>query len=81
MFKLEDKRQKQGTRKLNEIQIGEVAEYNGKLFMCIRDTSYYEDNRCLLNLSTLNIESLEDIDEIETIPLKLVNANMVITEL
>ena len=81
MFKLEDKRQKQGTRKLNEIQIGEVAEYNGKLFMCIRDTSYYEDNRCLLNLSTLNIESLEDIAEIETIPLKLVNANMVITEL
>ena len=49
--------------------------------MCIRDTSYYEDNRCLLNLSTLNIESLEDIDEIETIPLKLVSANMVITEL
>ena len=81
MFKLEDKREKQGTRKLNQIQIGEVAEYNGKLFMCIRDTSYYEDNRCLLNLSTLDIESLEDIDEIETIPLKLVSANMVVTEL
>ena len=80
MFTLEDKRQKIEERKLSQIKIGEVADYNGRLFMCVRDSTYYDDERCFLNLSTLTLEALEDIDDICNIPLVLVNAHMTITE-
>ena len=80
MFTLEDKRQKQETRKLDQIKIGEVADYNGRLLMCVKDP-VYDDGRCFLDLSTLVLEAFDDIDFIYDIPLKLVNANMIITEL
>lgn len=78
MFTLEDKRQKQETRKLDQIKVGEVADYNGRLLMCVKDPSYYDDDRCFLNLSTLTLEALDDIDDIGNIPLNLVNATMII---
>lgn len=79
MFTIEDKRQKQETRKLYQIKIGEVADYNGKLLMCVRDTAY-DDERCFLNLSTLALETFDDIFDIGNVPLVLVNAHMIITE-
>lgn len=79
MFTLDDKRQKQETRRLHEIKIGEVADCNGKLLMCVRD-AMYDDERCFLNLSTLALEAFDDIDDIYNIPLVLVNAHMTITE-
>lgn len=78
MFTLEDKRQKQETRKLHQIKVGEVADYNGRLLMCVRDTTY-DDERCFLNLSTLALETFDDLNDVYT-PLVLVNAHMTITE-